>query len=96
METQKKYKKEIRNEEVKRDYIHRLNRIDGQVKGVKQMILDDRTFEDIVMQTLSITNAMKGLSTSLIRDYMNSNVIPNDERTREEMVRILEWMDKIK
>lgn len=96
-QTVKKLKKEKRTSEEKTEYTHRLNRIEGQVKGIQQMILEDRSYEDIVMQTLSVTNAMKGVSASLIEDHMKKKVLPNeDKKIYQEMKDILKWLDRIK
>ena len=42
----------------KQELITRLNRIEGQVRGIKQMINDDRYCDDILIQISAIINLL--------------------------------------
>ncbi len=41
--------------------IKRLNRIEGQVKGIKNMLLEDRECMEILNQIRSVTSALRGV-----------------------------------
>ena len=43
-------KKTYRDSDEKKKYIHRLNRISGQIEGIKKMIEDDRYCDEILTQ----------------------------------------------
>ena len=41
--------------------VKRLNRIEGQVKGIKNMIVEDRECMEILNQLRSVSSALKGV-----------------------------------
>lgn len=49
---------------------NRLNKIEGQINGIKGMIDQDRTCEDILIQISSVTQAIKGVSSMILDDYI--------------------------
>lgn len=65
--------------------ISRLNRIEGQVKGIKKMVEDDRNCFDVLKQISAVNGAihslgmvvlenhLKGCVSEAIRDKDNSN-----------------------
>ena len=65
-------KKTYRTEDEKRQLIHRLNRISGQVEGIKRMIEDDRYCDDILTQLSAIDKAVKSLSSLILEKHMYS------------------------
>ena len=53
------HKKKERSEKEYKDMINRLNRIEGQVRGVKRMVEEDAYCPDILIQVSAI-NAARG------------------------------------
>ncbi len=53
----------------------RLSRIEGQVRGIKQMITDERDCDDILIQISAIINSLKGFSKTIIRDHLSNKVV---------------------
>ncbi len=49
--------------------INRLNRISGQVKGVAQMIADDRYCIDILHQMQAIKSALAKVESQVLKDH---------------------------
>jgi DNA-binding FrmR family transcriptional regulator len=49
---------------------HRLRRIEGQVRGVQQMVEDDRYCADILVQISSIQEALRAVGRSLLRNHL--------------------------
>lgn len=49
----------------------RLNRIEGQVRGVIQMIEDDRYCIDVLMQTQAIRAALVRVESQMLKDHMS-------------------------
>ena len=50
----------------KQKLIHRLNRIEGQVRGISGMIDDDRYCVDVLTQIASVKSALDGLAMQLL------------------------------
>ena len=61
-----------RSEEEKESLIKRLNIIEGQVRGVKQMILDDRYCDDVLTQMLAINKALESLENIILERHLNT------------------------
>jgi DNA-binding FrmR family transcriptional regulator len=57
-------------EERKANAIQRLNRIEGQVRGVKKMLEEDRRCVDVLAQVASIQEALRGLTKLVMRNYL--------------------------
>ena len=56
----------------KKQLIHRLNRISGQVEGIKKMIEEDRYCDDVLTQLLAVDKAVKSLSSVILEKHMYS------------------------
>ena len=67
-------RKTYRTEEEKKQLIHRLNRISGQVEGIKKMIEEDRYCDDLLTQLLAVDKAVKSLSSVILEKHMYSCV----------------------
>lgn len=65
-------KKTYREEEEKRQLIHRLNRISGQISGIKKMIDDDRYCGEILTQLSAVDKAVQSLSSVILERHMYS------------------------
>lgn len=63
------------NEELKGKMVNRLNRIEGQVRGIARMISEDVYCDDILNQISSIESAISGVKTVLLEAHMKSCVI---------------------
>ena len=55
---------------IKTGNLHRLRRIEGQVRGVQQMVEADRYCADILVQISSIQEALRGVGRSLLRNHL--------------------------
>lgn len=63
-------KKGCITKERKSELLDRLSRIEGQIKGMKNMIEDERYCLDIVQQVSSTFEALRGVSKVLMRNYL--------------------------
>lgn len=52
----------------------RLRRIEGQIRGLQQMIEDDRYCIDILTQISAATKALQAVAVELIGDHLSSCV----------------------
>ncbi|AWW75731.1 transcriptional regulator [Erythrobacter sp. KY5] len=80
------------------DKIKRLNRIAGQVRGVAQMIEDDRYCMDILHQISAIKSALAKVESLVLKDHaaccVAEAITSGDEKEQrqkfEELVELLE------
>ena len=52
--------------------IKRLNRIAGQVEGIKRMIEEGRYCPEILSQLRAVRSAVKGIETEILRRHLSS------------------------
>jgi DNA-binding FrmR family transcriptional regulator len=62
--------KKTSDPDVKIRNLKRLRRIEGQVRGVHQMIEDDRYCADIMAQISSVNEALRGVGRELMRNHL--------------------------
>lgn len=67
------------------DLITRLNRIEGQVRGVKKMLEEDRYCVDILTQVSAITCGLNAFNKKLLANHIKSCVV-NDIRSGDDSV----------
>ena len=89
----------VEHEKNKKNLIVRLNKIEGQIKGVKKMVEEDIYCDDVLNQISSIKSALNGLSKALLERHLNTCVIEkikNDDTTViEELLTTLNKMLKL-
>ena len=78
-------KKERSAEEVK-NMIHRLNRIEGQIRGLKSMVEEDRYCVDILTQVTAVQSALNSFSKCLLSEHIKSCVVENIKAGNDEVV----------
>lgn len=55
------------HEAEKKAQLHRLRRAEGQIRGLQQMILDDRECTDVSVQIDAVISALKRVQAELVR-----------------------------
>jgi DNA-binding FrmR family transcriptional regulator len=70
-------------QEYNKKYINRLNRIEGQIRGLKKMIEEDKYCIDIISQTSSARSALKGLEDSLLEQHLSTCVVSQIKNGKE-------------
>lgn len=63
------------SEKTKKNLTTRLNRIEGQVRGIKNLIDKDAYCDDVLNQISAIQSALNGVSRILLEEHMKSCVI---------------------
>ena len=53
-----------------KNIIARLNRIEGQVRGIKQMTEDEKYCIDILTQISALTSALQSVAVGLLEDHL--------------------------
>jgi DNA-binding FrmR family transcriptional regulator len=54
----------------KDDYLKRLKRIEGQVKGIERMVSDEQYCIDILTQVSAVTKALQAVALGLMDEHM--------------------------
>ena len=55
----------------KEDYIGRLRRIEGQVRGLQRMVEEDKYCIDILTQVSAVTRALQSVALGLVEDHLS-------------------------
>mgnify|MGYP002675017792 FL=1 len=75
-----------REAEEKKKLITRMSRIEGQVRGVKAMVEDDRYCVDILTQVSAIQAALNSFNKELLSRHIKSCVSEDIREGKEEAV----------
>jgi CsoR family transcriptional regulator, copper-sensing transcriptional repressor len=59
----------LQNQQIKQQLLSRLRRIEGQVRGVQNMIDEERDCEEILQQLSAIRSAVQGASVIFLEEY---------------------------
>ena len=71
------------------DYLQRLRRIEGQVRGLQRMIEDDRYCIDVLTQISSVTAALDAVALGLVDQHLRHCVMQAAEEGDEQRDRTL-------
>ena len=87
-----------RADDEKKSLLTRLNRIEGQVRGVKTMIENDAYCADVLIQTSAVIGAINAFSRELLNEHIRTCVADdiragNDE-TIDELIMLLQKLMK--
>lgn len=70
----------------KDNYLSRLRRIEGQVRGIERMVEQEKYCIDILTQVAAVNSALKSVALMLLDEHMGSCVI-DAARTSDEAAR---------
>ena len=91
-------RKSHHSEKLKSHLISRLNRIEGQVRGVKRMIDVDTYCDDVLNVIASIQSALSGVGSLLLEHHMKSCVVEQiqdgDETVVDELMKTIRKLAK--
>ena len=68
-----------------RDLINRLSRIEGQVRGIRNMVEEERYCVDILTQVAAIQSALNSFNKELLSEHIKTCVV-EDIRSGDEQV----------
>lgn len=75
-----------RDEKEYKSLIHRLNRIEGQVRGIRGMVEKEAYCVDILTQVSAIQSALNGFNKELLANHMKTCVVEDIKEGKEETV----------
>lgn len=75
-----------RDEKEMKDLINRLNRIEGQIRGIKKMVESDTYCADILTQVSAAQAALNGFSKVLLSNHIHTCVVEDIKNGNEDIV----------
>lgn len=58
----------------KNHIIIRLKRVEGQVRGIQNMVMEDRNYTETLQQITAVQSATKSVAILLLEDYTKSSI----------------------
>ena len=66
--------------------IHRLNRIEGQIRGIRGMVENNAYCPDILMQSAAVTAAMNAFNKELLASHLRTCVAQDIRDGKDEVI----------
>ena len=83
----------------KQRLIKRLNRIEGQVRGLSNMVENDRDCMEVIRQVTSVSGALRGVWLQIVEDHIKG-CLQNaslDQLNRDKLIsELVEHLGKIR
>lgn len=74
------------SEKVKKNLITRLNRIEGQIRGIKGLIERDTYCDDVITQISATQSALNGVAKLLLEGHIKNCVVEKIQSGDNEIV----------
>lgn len=92
------HKTKQRTEKEYKDLMNRLNRIEGQIRGIKGMVEKDAYCTDIITQVAAANAALNSFNKVLLANHIKTcvsqDIIAGKEETVDELVSLLQKLMK--
>lgn len=89
-------KKKVRSAEEYKSLMNRLNRIEGQVRGIKNMLEKDVYCNDILVQVAAVNSALNSFSKELLSEHIKTCVVNDIKNGNEDIVdELLKTLQKL-
>lgn len=75
-----------RSDEERKKLINRLNRIEGQIRGIRAMVERNAYCPDILVQSSAVTSAVNSFNKELIAAHIRSCVVRDVREGNEEVI----------
>ena len=80
------HKSKERSEQEYKSLIHRLNRIEGQIRGIKGMIENDAYCTEILVQSSAVTAAINSFNRELLSNHIKTCVAKDIQNGNNEII----------
>lgn len=92
------HKTKQRTEEEYKSLVHRLNRIEGQVRGIRGMVEKNAYCTDILAQVAAVTAALNAFNKELLAQHIHTcvarDIREGKDETIDELVAVLQKLMK--
>lgn len=76
--------------------IHRLNRIEGQIRGIRGMVENNAYCPDILVQSAAVTAAMNAFNKELLASHIRTCVAQDIRDGKDEVIdELVETLQKL-
>ncbi len=90
-------RKKGRTEDEKSYLTKRLKVIEGQVRGVRGMIEENRYCADVLVQIAAVTNSLKSLGAEVLKSHLSTCVVQNIKENNLEVIdEVMDLIGKLK
>lgn len=79
-------KKTVRDPEEAKKLMNRLSRVEGQIRGIRNMLDNDAYCNDILIQSAAVTAAMNAFNRELIASHMRTCVARDLREGNDEII----------
>ena len=80
------HKTKKRSEEEYKLLINRLNRIEGQIRGIKKMVENSAYCPDILIQVSAVNSALNSFNKELLTNHLKSCVINDIKAGNDDII----------
>lgn len=80
------HKEKIRPQEEYKALIHRLNRIEGQVRGIRGMVEKNAYCTDILVQVAAVNAALNAFNRALLAEHIRTCVATDIRQGKDEVI----------
>ncbi|MCM3161256.1 MULTISPECIES: metal-sensitive transcriptional regulator [Metabacillus] len=74
------------SEKVKKNLVTRLNRIEGQIRGIKALIEKDTYCDDVITQISATQSALNSVGRLLLEGHLRTCVVEKIQNGDEEII----------
>ena len=86
----------FRDQEEKRRLMNRLRRIEGQVRGIQNMLEQDAWCPDIMIQVSAVNQALNSFNKVLLAEHIKSCVVRDIKEDKTETIdELVETLQKV-
>lgn len=79
-------RKKLRPEEEHKRLLNRLSRIEGQIRGIKNMIENDAYCTDIIIQVTAATAALNSFNKELLSEHIRTCVAEDIRNGKDDVI----------
>ena len=92
-----RHKDTPRDDELQRSLQNRLNRMVGQLNGIKGMIDDNRYCGDVLTQVAAVQSALQGFAAAVLQNHLRTCVVEQVQQGNLEVVdEVVDLVRKLK
>ncbi len=86
----------MRSDEEQKKLINRLNRIEGQIRGIKLMVENNAYCTDILVQSAAVNAAVNAFNKVLISNHIKGCVVRDIKQEKYEVIdELVEILQKL-
>lgn len=71
--------------DIKKRVQDRLKRIEGQIRGIQRMVMDEKYCIDIITQSTAVKEALSGIEHLILENHLSTHVLDNIRHGKEKV-----------